>query len=63
MANVHFQNATVFRRKTVGKYKRRKTCVFSVKNDIADVLSVGVEHFINSYEATEGEVTFTAKPP
>ena len=61
MANVHFQNATVFRRKTVGKIQTAENVRISVKNDIADVLSVGVEHFINSYEATEGEVTFYGK--
>lgn len=61
MSNVQFQNATYVRRKTAGTIQTAESVRISVKNDIAEVLSVGVDNVINSYEATEGEVTFYGK--
>ncbi|MGN1066667.1 MAG: DUF3794 domain-containing protein [Candidatus Fimimonas sp.] len=61
MANVQFQNATVFRRKTMGKVQTAESVRISVKNDIAEVYSVGVENVINSCDVSEGEVTFFGK--
>ncbi len=61
MANVQFQNATVFKRVTVGKVQTAENVRISVKNDIAEVYSVGVENAIISYDAQEGELTFYGK--
>lgn len=61
MANVQFQNATVLRRVEVGKVQTAENVRISVKNDIAEVYSTGVENYINSYDASDGEVTFYGK--
>ncbi len=61
MANVQFKDATFFVRKQMGKTQTVQNVRISVKNDIAEVLSVGVDTVVNSYEATEGEVTFFGK--
>lgn len=61
MSNLQFQDATFVRRKMVGKIQTAESVRISVKNDIADVLSVGVDNVVNSYDATEGEVTFYGK--
>lgn len=61
MANVQFQNATVFKRKTIGKVQTAESVRISVKNDITEVYSIGVENVINSYDAAESEVTFYGK--
>lgn len=61
MANLQFQNATIARRKTLGKVQTAENIRISVKNDIAEVLSVGVDNIINSYDVTDGEVTFYGK--
>lgn len=61
MANVQFQNATAYKRVTVGKVQTAENVRISVKNDIAEVYSVGVENAIISYDAQEGEVTFYGK--
>lgn len=61
MSNLQFQNTTFFHRKVMGKIQTAESVRISVKNDISEVLSVGVENCINSYEAAEGEVTFYGK--
>lgn len=61
MANVQFQNATFFSRKQIGKTQTVQNVRISAKNDIAEVLSVGVDTVVNSYESTDGEVTFFGK--
>ena len=61
MANLKFQNATYFCRKQVGKIQTAENVRISAKTDIAEVLSVGVDNVVNSYEAAEGEVTFYGK--
>lgn len=61
MANLQFQNATIARRISLGKVQTAENIRISVKNDIAEVLSVGVDNIINSYDATDGEVTFYGK--
>lgn len=61
MANLKFQNATYFCRKQVGKIQTAENVRISAKTDISEVLSVGVDNVVNSYEAAEGEVTFYGK--
>ncbi|MCH5159678.1 MAG: DUF3794 domain-containing protein [Clostridiales bacterium] len=48
-------------RRFVGKTQTAESVRISVKTDIAQVLSVGVESSINSYEASRGEVSFYGK--
>ncbi len=61
MANVQFQDATFFSRKQIGKTQTVQNVRISAKNDIAEVLSVGVDTVVNSYESTDGEVAFFGK--
>lgn len=61
MANVEFQNATAFRRITAGKVQTAESVRISVKSDIAEVYSVGVENVVNSYDVRQGEVAFYGK--
>ena len=61
MSNLQFQNTTGVVRVAVGKIQTAENIRISVKNDIAEVLSVGVDSTVNSYEATEGEVTMYGK--
>lgn len=61
MANVQFQNATFTRRVCAGKIQAAENIRISVKNDIQQVLSVGVESVVASYDATAGDVTFYGK--
>lgn len=61
MSNVQFQNMSLLSRKFVGKTQTAESVRISVKTDIAQVLSVGVDSAINSYEATRGEVSFYGK--
>lgn len=61
MANVQFLNASFVNRKFIGKIQTAESVRVSVKQDIAEVLSVGIDSCINSYEATAGEVSFFGK--
>lgn len=61
MANAEFQNITAYRRITAGSVQTAENVRISVKNDIAEVYSVGVENVINSYDVRDGEVTFYGK--
>ena len=61
MANLQFQNASIARKISLGKVQTAENIRISVKNDIAEVLSVGVDNIIHSYEAADGEVTFYGK--
>lgn len=61
MSNVQFQNMSLLSRRFVGKIQTAESVRISVKTDIAQVLSVGVESAINSYEASRGEVSFYGK--
>lgn len=61
MANVQFQEATFFSRTQIGKTQTAQNMRISVKNDIEEVLSAGVDTVVNSYEVTDGEVTFFGK--
>lgn len=61
MSNLQFLDTSVLSRRFVGKIQTAESVRLSVKTDIADVLSVGVESAINSYEASRGEVSFYGK--
>jgi len=61
MPNLQFQNATFTTRKLVGKIQTAESVRISVKNDIQQVLSVGIDSAVNSYDATEGEASFYGK--
>ena len=59
--SIQFQNMSLLSRRFVGKIQTAESVRISVKTDIAQVLSVGVESAINSYEASRGEVSFYGK--
>ena len=61
MSNVQFSNLSSLSRKFIGKIQTAESVRISVKTDIAQVLSVGVDSSINSYEASRGEVSFYGK--
>ena len=58
---MQFTNLSCQSRRFVGKLQTAESIRISVKNDITDVLSVGVDSFVNSYEASRGEVSFYGK--
>lgn len=61
MSNVQFLSASFSNRKFIGKIQTVQSVRISVKQDISEVLSLGVDSCINSYEATEGSVSFFGK--
>lgn len=61
MSNVQFLSASFNSRKFIGKIQTAESVRVSVKQDIAEVLSVGIDSCINSYESTMGEVSFYGK--
>lgn len=61
MSNLQFDNLSFVRRKCIGKIQTAESVRLSVKNDIAEVLSVGIDSAVNNYEVTLGEVSFFGK--
>lgn len=61
MSDLQFNNLSCLSRQFVGKIQTAESVRISVKNDIAEVISVGVDSAVNSYEATRGEVSFYGK--
>lgn len=61
MSNLQFLDTSVLSRRFIGKIQTAESVRLSVKTDIADVLSVGEDSAINSYEASRGEVSFYGK--
>ena len=61
MSNVQFLSASFNSRKFIGKIQTVQSVRISVKQDIAEALSLGAESCVNSYEATVGEVSFYGK--
>lgn len=61
MSNVQFLSASFNSRKFIGKIQTVQSVRVSVKQDIAEALSLGVDSCVNSYEATAGEVSFYGK--
>ncbi len=58
---MQFSNLSTLSRRLVGTVQTAESVRISVKNDIAEVLSVGVESTVNSYEASRGEASFYGK--
>lgn len=58
---MQFTNLSCQSRRFAGKVQTAESIRISVKNDIVDVLSVGVDSYVNSYEASRGEVSFYGK--
>lgn len=50
MAKLNFENITYFEKRLVGTTQVVQNARISVKNDIAEVISVGVDSIVNSYE-------------
>ncbi|MDE7454393.1 MAG: hypothetical protein K2M64_01020, partial [Clostridia bacterium] len=61
MANVQFLSASFNSRKFIGKIQTAESVRVSVKQDIAEVLSVGIDSCVNSYESGSGEASFYGK--
>lgn len=61
MANIQFDNKSFFAKKYIGKTQTAQSVRVSVRNDITEVLSVGVEHFVGGYDIVGGEVNFYGK--
>lgn len=61
MANLQFDSLHSVHKQHIGTIQTAQTVRISTRNDISEVLSVGVESFVNSYEATSGEVSFYGK--
>lgn len=61
MANLQFNNLTFARKKFIGKIQTAENVRISVKNDIANVLSVGIDSSVTSYQATHGDVALFGK--
>ncbi len=58
---MQFSNLTCLSRRFIGKLQTAESVRISVKTDINEVLSVGVDSVVNSYEASRGEVSFYGK--
>ncbi len=61
MSNLQFQNVTYFTKQFIGKMQTTVNVRLSVKKEIAEVLSVGSESAIISYEPTNGSASFYGK--
>lgn len=61
MSEIQFQNTTFISRRQVGKIQTAESVRLSVKTDISQVLSVGTDSAIQSYEVTNGEASFSGK--
>ena len=61
MSNLQFQNVNYFNKQFVGKMQTTVNVRISVKKEIAEVLSVGSESAIVSYECTNGSASFYGK--
>lgn len=61
MSNLQFQNVTYFTKQFIGKMQTTVNVRISVKREIAEVLSVGSESAIISYEPTNGSASFYGK--
>ena len=58
MSNLQFKKVTYFTKQFVGKMQTTVNVRISVKKEIAEVLSVGSESAIISYESTSGSASF-----
>ncbi len=58
---MQYSNLTCVSRRYVGKIQTAQNMRISVKTDIAEVLSVGVDNAVSSYEVSGGAVSFYGK--
>lgn len=58
---MQFSELSCLSRRFVGKIQTAESVRISVKTDIVDVLSVGVDSTVNSYEASRAEASFYGK--
>lgn len=61
MANLQFENLHSIQKQLIDTIQTAQTVRISTRNDITEVLSIGVDSFVNSYEAAVGEVSFYGK--
>lgn len=61
MDSVQFDNKTFVCRKCVGKSQTAQSIRLSVRNDIVEVLSVGIENIVTGYEIRHGEIAYYRK--
>ena len=61
MDSVQFDNKTFVCRKCVGKSQTAQSIRLSVRNDIVEVLSVGIENIVTGYEIRHGEIAYYGK--
>ena len=61
MSNLQFQNVTYFTKQFVGKMQTTVNIRISAKKEIAEVVSVGSQSAIVSYESTNGSASFYGK--
>lgn len=61
MANIQYSDSSFVSNRLIGKIQTAESIRISVKNDIAQVLSVGTESNVTGYEAVSGAVTFYGK--
>lgn len=58
---MQFSDLSCLSRRFVGKIQTAENVRISVKTDIEQVLSVGVDNYVNSYESSRGEASFYGK--
>jgi hypothetical protein len=61
MSNLQFKNVTYFTKQFVGKLQTTVNIRISAKKEIAEVISIGSESAIVSYESTNGSASFYGK--
>lgn len=61
MSNLQFKNVTYFTKQFIGKLQTTVNIRISAKKEIVDVISVGSESAIVSYESTNGSASFYGK--
>ena len=61
MANIDYDNKTFVCKKFLGKTQTAQSVRVSVRNEIVDVLSTGIDSVISGYEINGEEVTFYGK--
>lgn len=61
MGNIDYGSQTFVNKQHLGKTQMAQSIRVSVRNEIVDVLSVGIDSNVTSYEIVGGEVTFYGK--
>lgn len=61
MANIDYDNKTFVAKRFLGKTQTAQSVRVSVRNEIADVVSVGVDNVVSGYDISGKEITFYGK--